>query len=351
MSDSADSACVISPCLETIQYTHKLVIQDFENLTNVYSNGEKLKSNDFRIPIKDSSLICVADIFVSGYDESNKDYLSVYLKCDSGLNAKFSYTVSVIDNEGQSRNVYSMKEKEVCKFKDGWGWNKFIKHSKLFESNSKLLNQGTLTLVFKVKIKQMVAVMKSNPVVEDEEMERTNKHNLFVMEKLYDDPVNYKSDFVIECIDNKEVHCHSIILNAASEYFQNMFATNTKERQEGRVFIKDLEKETCDIILKYIYTGKLDKKQVTVELYKKANYLRLIELRDICSNYLMKNITNEDCVAAYLFADSIKDLGLKEACADFIEENTKDVADKLKIIQDPEIWRRLYLRRAKLDFL
>jgi len=340
----SESVCVITPRSETIVHTHTIVIRDFKTVAKDYPNGKSFQTDIFNIPLKYKSLPCYFTIFPSGQTDKVKDHVSLFLHCNpTGMNFKMSYECRIISAEEDKECILSLaKERDSSKYKKmGYGYD-FIKHSDLFDPSNKFLNQGSLKLIFKITIKQKDAVMKSTTSVK--KGDETNKHLLSVMQKLLEDPIGNRSDFIIECMDKKEVHCHSHLLVAASEYFQNMFATNSQESQDGRVFIRDLKKETCDVILKYIYTGELDVKQATLDLYKQANYLRLIELRDLCSNYLVNNLTTENCVDVIVQADRIKDKALKEACADFIEENSKNI--DLKKINDFDLLVELYQRKS-----
>jgi len=338
----SDSICIVTPRSESVEYTHTLVIRDFVTVVKDFPNGEKFRSDTFNIPLKYQSLPCWFNIFPSGVTDEEEGYVSLYLNCQvTDMSFKISWDCKITDSE---ENYGQCKEEDSSVYKKkAQGYSKFIEHTALFDPSSKFLNQGNMTLVFKIDIQQNGSITKSSP--SNDKGGETNKHHFTVMRRLLEDPLTFKSDFVIECMDSKEVHCHSNILNAASEYFENMFATNSKEKQDGRVFIEDLSKETCDIILKYIYTGELDKKLVTFELYKQANYLRLIELRDLCSNYLALNLNTDDVIDIILYADGIKDIGLKEACADFIEQNSKKL--DLKKIKDVDLLVELYERKGK----
>jgi len=336
---------VVTPRTGTIEYTHQLVLRDFETMIKDYSTGKQIICDTFQVPLKYKSLPCHIQVYPSGQTDKVKDSLSLFLHCKvtDDMDFKIWHECRIISAEEDKECILSQaKERDSSKYKKlGYGYN-LIKHSDLFDPSNKFLNQGSLKLIFKITIKQKDAVMKSTTSVK--KGDETNKHLLSVMQKLLEDPIGNRSDFIIECMDKKEVHCHSHLLVAASEYFQNMFATNSQESQEGRVFIRDLKKETCEVIMKYIYTGELDVKQATLDLYKQANYLRLIELRDLCSNYLVNNLTTENCVDVIVLADGIKDKALKEACADFIEENSKNI--DLKKINDFDLLVELYQRKS-----
>ena len=126
-----------------------------------------------------------------------------------------------------------------------------------------------------------------------------------------------------------------------------MFAHPTEERRLGKVELKDLKKEICDIILKFSYTGRLDD-DVTMELFEQADKLQFLELKEQCSKHLIQFIDKDNCISIYEVAIGRNDQTLKAAAIDCMEENFDELADDLESnIKDPKLWPQLCRRMAK----
>ena len=73
---------------------------------------------------------------------------------------------------------------------------------------------------------------------------------------------------VIFCVGGIDIPAHKVILSAASTVFASMFKQkDTKEAQEGKVIIEDVDVDTFKVLLKYLYSGQIpDEEQLTEKL-------------------------------------------------------------------------------------
>ena len=80
------------------------------------------------------------------------------------------------------------------------------------------------------------------------------------------------TDMTIVC-DKREFHCHKFMLAARSEVFAAMLRHEFLEKQNSRVDVKEIDAETMELLLNYVYTGRVsDFKSVSVvELFKVQN--------------------------------------------------------------------------------
>ena len=74
------------------------------------------------------------------------------------------------------------------------------------------------------------------------------------MTKLMED--SETSDFTLK-VANKDFKVHKSVLGARSGVFRTMFLSGLKEAVEGEAVITDVDEETLQEVLHYIYTGKL----------------------------------------------------------------------------------------------
>ena len=92
--------------------------------------------------------------------------------------------------------------------------------------------------------------------------------------------------------DKREFHCHKFMLAARSEVFAAMLRHEFLEKQNSRVDVKEIEGETMELLLSYIYTGQVsDFKSVSVvELFKAADRYRLDHLKHMCEEELVNRV-------------------------------------------------------------
>ena len=73
-------------------------------------------------------------------------------------------------------------------------------------------------------------------------------------------------------VGGHEFHLHKAILSKQSPVFQAMFSVDLKESQQNRVEIPDVSAEVFEVLLSYIYAGKIPPMdQFVVELFVAAD--------------------------------------------------------------------------------
>jgi len=324
-----DAMCKISSYGSNV-FNYKFIIEDMQTTVNDFPNTMKLIGEEFKIPMKYSVLPCHIQVYPSGATDANEGYMSVFFhaKPSDDMKCKLQDEFAIIDAKGEKKYVQNNLERNISEFKVGRGFREFIKHSDLFDPSKKYLKNGSLTLSFKITIKQDDLVIKSKQLAGNGE--RVNNDHFSFMEKLLENPENFGSDFIIECANHEEIMCHTSILAANSEVFQGMLAHDSTEKKNGRVEMDDLKKEICQIILRFVYTGCLDGDDITMELYEQSDKLGFLHLKDVCSKHLIQFIEMENCIGTLLVADARDDRGLKDASIECVLDNYDKLADNVE---------------------
>ena len=109
------------------------------------------------------------------------------------------------------------------------------------------------------------------------------------MTKLKDDPET--ADFTLK-VNDKSFKVHKAVLGARSGVFRTMFLAGMKEAVEGEAVITDVDEETLQEVLHYIYTGKLSGKDFSINslCYAAAKY-QLDTLMDLIPEEIRKRKT------------------------------------------------------------
>ena len=82
-------------------------------------------------------------------------------------------------------------------------------------------------------------------------------------------------------------------------------------------------------------------------MYKEADALGFLELKEVLSSHLCKYISKENCIPTFLLADGTNDENLKMAAADCINDNEEKFKNLEQDIKDLKLLRYLHRRLAK----
>ena len=118
-------------------------------------------------------------------------------------------------------------------------------------------------------------------------------------------------------VEGVEFPAHKIVLAASSPYFQAMFTSCFKEKDESKQEIHGISSETFRIILNYIYTGKrLDinehNEHNLESLLEAACFLQMNYLKVVCVKNLQVKMNIENF-------QEIRELAIKFDCRDLVK--------------------------------
>ena len=144
------------------------------------------------------------------------------------------------------------------------------------------------------------------------------------------DTLRRKESFfdVTVSVKDKEFKAHKLMLAAASPFFLSLLVSDMREGKEQFIRI-ELEEATGSVmeeVLKYIYTGNVAiTKDTAHDLVAVAEYLLLPGLKNLACDVLEENITIENCIFNYYFADKYQCLELMRETRGFIDLNFSSV--------------------------
>ncbi|XP_064639633.1 kelch-like protein 40a [Lineus longissimus] len=105
------------------------------------------------------------------------------------------------------------------------------------------------------------------------------------------------------CIGSREFLCHKNVLAISSPYFMAMFSHDMLENVQNKVKLKDIDSDTLDGILRYIYRGEIALTESSVQnILSAANIFQLEKLKAGCEAFMMKHINKTNCIEVYFFA-------------------------------------------------
>ncbi|XP_068683046.1 kelch-like protein 3 [Montipora foliosa] len=140
------------------------------------------------------------------------------------------------------------------------------------------------------------------------------------------DALRKKESFfdVTVSVKDKEFKAHRLVLAAASPVFLSLLVSDMREGKEQFIRI-ELEEATGSVmedVFKYFYTGNVAvTKDTAHNLVAVADYLLLPGLKTLACDVLEENITIENCIFNYYFADKYQCLKLMGESCGFINSN------------------------------
>lgn len=158
-------------------------------------------------------------------------------------------------------------------------------------------------------------------------------------------------DFEIR-ISSKIFTVHKVILAAASSYFEAMFHNQEcfVENSNNFIELKDVDSRVFETILDYIYTTQIDIDVGNVEeIAQVASMLQLMDLMEMCSVFLRKNVQINNCVGILCFADSHGFHSLSFDAKRFIENNFAEIIKEDEFLELPHNIFRTFLKSESLS--
>ena len=148
------------------------------------------------------------------------------------------------------------------------------------------------------------------------------------MTKLMEDPET--ADFTLKTGD-KSFKVHKAVLGARSSVFRTMFLSGNgmKEGVEGEAIIKDVDKETLQEVLHYLYTGSLSGKDYGINsLCYAADKYQLDTLMDLISGEAKQaELKAEDVAEVFISAEMFRKEELFKVGMDKLKKNKEMMND------------------------
>uniref|UniRef100_A0A8B9KX73 Kelch-like protein 3 n=1 Tax=Astyanax mexicanus TaxID=7994 RepID=A0A8B9KX73_ASTMX len=101
-----------------------------------------------------------------------------------------------------------------------------------------------------------------------------------------------------------EIPAHKVVLASCSPYFCAMFTGEMSESKAPRVEIRDVEGQILMKLVDYIYTAQIEVSEDNVQvLLPAASLLQLLDVRQVCCEFLQAQLHPTNCLGIRAFAD------------------------------------------------
>ncbi|XP_019943219.2 kelch-like protein 40b [Paralichthys olivaceus] len=112
-----------------------------------------------------------------------------------------------------------------------------------------------------------------------------------------------ENDKLVDCvlkIKDKEFPCHRLVLCACSSYFRSIFLSDLDESKKREIVLEDVEPGVMGLILKYLYTSKINVTEQNVQdIFAVANMYQIPSIFTVCVSFLQKRLSLSNCLAIF----------------------------------------------------
>ncbi|XP_023263689.1 kelch-like protein 40 [Seriola lalandi dorsalis] len=112
-----------------------------------------------------------------------------------------------------------------------------------------------------------------------------------------------ENDKLVDCvlkIKDKEFPCHRLVLCACSSYFRSIFLSDLEESKKREIVLEDVEPGVMGLILKYLYTSKINVTEQNVQdIFAVANVYQIPSIFTVCVSFLQKRLSLSNCLAVF----------------------------------------------------
>eukprot|EP00102_Acyrthosiphon_pisum_P018706 XP_016655916.1 PREDICTED: ring canal kelch homolog [Acyrthosiphon pisum] len=132
-------------------------------------------------------------------------------------------------------------------------------------------------------------------------------------------------DITLETQYGFKIFAHKVILASASPYFHAMF-TNFEEKNKDLVVIGDLDSTALQLLVDFIYSGKIMVTGKNVQdLLSAANILLINDVNEACCEFLQKELHPANCLGIKTLADLHSSTKLLTRSELYIQQNFSEV--------------------------
>jgi speckle-type POZ protein len=298
--------------IHTISGRHCFEVQNYLN-TKKRGIGKYIRSSTF---------------FVGGYEWAIKYYphghsydasksMSVFLQFKSiSGKPRTSYTFSFLNyTTGEPAHTVKIESHTFKKYGESFGLRKHWNREKI--EVSECLKEDSLTIICDLTV--IKEPMTYTDIPSTVPVSPSNIH-----ERLSDLLASRKGVDIIVEVGDKCFFAHRIVLAASSQVFEAQIFGQTREAEENKIKITDMEPPVFDAMLHFIYNDTLPKTvkdtdtTVIQHLLVAADRYMLKRLRITCEQKLSKSLDSSNVNTTLALAEQHNLTHLKDQCIGYL---------------------------------
>lgn len=125
------------------------------------------------------------------------------------------------------------------------------------------------------------------------------------------------------------IPAHKIVLSVCSPFFNAMFNSDMKEKNEKEVTINEVDGETLELLINYCYLGTININEDNVErILSTACRFQMSNVVSACSNFLGKQLHFSNAIGFKVFAEQQSCSDLYDISLKFVESHFMEIYQK-----------------------
>ncbi|XP_036327472.1 kelch-like protein diablo [Rhagoletis pomonella] len=141
---------------------------------------------------------------------------------------------------------------------------------------------------------------------------------------------------VVLNVGGRKIFAHRVILSACSPYFRAMFTGELEESRQTEVTIRDIDENAMELLIDFCYTAHIIVEESNVQtLLPAACLLQLVEIQDICCEFLKRQLDPTNCLGIRAFADTHSCRELLRIADKFTQHNFQEVMESEEFLLLP----------------
>jgi alpha-tubulin suppressor-like RCC1 family protein len=127
--------------------------------------------------------------------------------------------------------------------------------------------------------------------------------------------------FILEGIEAGDfsshvVKAHKVVLSSRSDFFKTIFECSFREQGQNQLKMPDIDKESFEAVLEFIYTGETNVSERVIEILMAADRLLMDDLKQKCEMVLAEGLDEENCGYLLEVSEQFSAPRLKRVCAE-----------------------------------
>lgn len=141
---------------------------------------------------------------------------------------------------------------------------------------------------------------------------------------------------VVLNVGSRKIFAHRVILSACSPYFRAMFTGELSESRQTEITIRDIDELAMELLIDFCYTSHIIVEESNVQtLLPAACLLQLVEIQEICCEFLKRQLDPSNCLGIRAFADTHSCRDLLRIADKFTQHNFQEVVESEEFLLLP----------------
>lgn len=141
---------------------------------------------------------------------------------------------------------------------------------------------------------------------------------------------------VVLVVGSRRIYAHRVILAGYSTYFLAMFTGELAESRQTEIKINDIDEHAMELLIDFAYTSRIIIEESNVQvLLPAACLLQMIEIQEVCCEFLKRELDPSNCLGIRSFADTHACKDLLLYADKYTQDNFQDVIENEEFLLLP----------------